>query len=283
VPNTDCLFHCGNVQHYCHKPPSEYFICKECGLIFQKELPSIEAMSEHAESEYSSGLYKEYVGAAALKYETFSRRIALIKQKANGGRLLDVGCSSGFFIEVALQNGFDAYGVELSSQAISFAKEGICKRITQGDVNLLRQTGSDSYDVIVAFDIIEHTRDPLLFLRNIKGLLKPGGCIVISTPDTGHFLRLIMGSRWPMLQPLQHIFLFSKKTISRALETTGYRNLQITNAYKVLSIEYLIGQIRHYNPLLFHAYRAARLLIPESLRRKPISINIGELLVLCNG
>jgi 2-polyprenyl-3-methyl-5-hydroxy-6-metoxy-1,4-benzoquinol methylase len=282
MPKTDCLFNCGNVQHYCDKPPSEYLICKKCGLIFQKEIPSIEAMSEHAESQYSSGLYKEYVGAASLKYETFKQRIALIKEKANGGRLLDVGCSSGFFIEVASQNGFDAYGVELSSKAISFANENIRERITQGDVNLLRQIGNNSFDVVVAFDIIEHTHDPLLFLRNIKDLLRPGGCLVLSTPDTEHYLRLIMGSRWPMLQPLQHTYLFSKKAIGRALEMTGYHDLRIANAYKVLSIEYLIGQIRHYNPLLFHSYRAARILIPEILRKKPFSLNIGEILVLCH-
>ena len=240
-------------------------------------------MSEHAENEYSSGLYKEYVGAAALKYETFRRRMALIRKKATGVRLLDVGCSSGYFIEVALENGFDAYGIELSSRAISLAKENIRKRITQGDVNILGQSGENPYDVIVAFDIIEHTQDPLLFLRSIKELLKPGGCIVLSTPDTGHFVRSVMGSRWPMLQPLQHTYLFSKRAISRALEMAAYHDLRISNAYKVLSIEYLVGQVRHYNPLLFHAYRAARIFMPEFLRQKPFSINIGEMLVLCNG
>jgi 2-polyprenyl-3-methyl-5-hydroxy-6-metoxy-1,4-benzoquinol methylase len=282
--NGNCLLGCGPARHYCHKESADYLVCTNCGLIFQKVLPSMRMMSEYAETQYDSGSYREYVGAAALKYETFRQRMALIKKRIQSGRLLDAGCSSGFFMEVALQNGFDAYGIEMSSNAISFAKDVVRGRITQGDVNMLGEGGdnSHSYDVVVAFDIIEHTHDPLIFLQNAKRLIRPGGCLVLSTPNTGHYLRFIMGSRWPMLQPMQHTYLFSKKAIGRALEITGYRDIQTVNAHKALSIEYLINQIRYYNPLLYHSYRAARVLLPVGLRNKPFSVNIGEILILCS-
>jgi 2-polyprenyl-3-methyl-5-hydroxy-6-metoxy-1,4-benzoquinol methylase len=278
-----CPLNCGDVRHYCRKPPADYFICQSSGMIFQDVLPSSRAMAEHAESEYRSGLYKEYVGAASLKYETFRKRIALLKSRGKeGSRLLDIGCSSGFFLEVALQNNFDAYGIELSSQAIALAKEPIRARITEGDANHLPHNENHSYDLVSAFDIIEHTREPLLFLEDIKSLLRPEGCLILSTPDTGHYLRYIMGSRWPMLQPLQHTYLFSKQAITRALTLTGFHHIQVEAAYKHLSIEYLMGQIRFYNPLLYRIYGGLEFLMPRSVRQRPFSVNIGEILAICN-
>ena len=53
--------------------------------------------------------------------------------------------------------------------------------------------------------------DPVSFLDDIGRVLAPGGLLVVSTPDTGHWLRPLMRSRWPMLQPDQHTFLFSRR------------------------------------------------------------------------
>ena len=277
----ECPLNCGIPQLYCHKPPADYYICREIGLIFQRMRPSTVEMAEHADAEYTSGLYRDYVAAAPLKYETFKRRVELIGQYANGGRLLDVGCSSGFFMEVALRHGFDAYGIEFSRQAVALAKEEIRGRITHGDVNSLRDRGEQRFDVIVGFDIIEHTQDPFRFLGEAREMLSPQGWLVLSTPDTGHFLRYAMGSRWPMLQPWQHTYLFSKKAMRKTLEMAGYENIQIQNAHKTLTLEYLMGQIRVYNPWLAKTYRAFSLLLPRAIRAKPFSVNIGEMLVFC--
>jgi len=212
-----CPLDCGTARFYCHLPPADYYIC-DMGVIFQERPPSSCEMAEYADAEYESGLYREYVGAAPLKYETFRRRMGLIAKYVTGGRLLDVGCSSGFFIEIALEHGFDAYGVEFSKQAIGMAKREIRERITHGDVNLVGERGGEKFDLIVAFDIIEHTQDPIKVLQDMRKILSPEGWLVLTTPNTDHFLRYLMGSRWPMLEPLQHTFLFSKRAMRRVLE-----------------------------------------------------------------
>lgn len=244
-------------------------------------MPSVHEMAVYVDSEYQSGLYKDYVEASALKYETFRRRIELIRKYVDGSRLLDVGCASGFFIEMALKYGFDAYGVELSKQAIALAKPEVGGRITNGDVNLLHVRNEQKFDVVVAFDIIEHTHDPIKFLQDIRDVLSPQGWLVLTTPDTGHFLRYLMGSHWPMLQPLQHTYLFSKKAMQKALETAGFNKIHIQNADKTLTLEYLMGQIRINNPLLTKMYRVLSHLLPMAIRKRPISVNIGEMLVFC--
>lgn len=280
MDNVKCPISGGPANFYCNKPPVDYYISKRNGLIFQREIPTPEEMVAYADNEYESGLYKNYVLAADLKYKTFEKRIELIKKYVSGGRLLDVGCSSGFFIETAIKHGFDAYGMEFSKQAIKQAKPEIQDRITNGDINLIRESGKGEFDIIVAFDVIEHTHDPVRFLIDLQEVLSPGGWLILSTPDTGHFLRYLMGSRWPMLQPLQHTFLFSKQAMQKALDLSGYNILQVQNSYKTLTLEYLAGQISLYNPLLTRFYKILSPFLPGFICNQPFSVNIGEMLVV---
>ena len=268
---------------YCRKDGATYYRSPDCGLIFQHPLPQVDDMINYAQEEYASGVYKEYVHARELKYETFRRRLPRIQaslldqSNKRNGRLLDVGCSCGYFLDVALGAGFDASGIEFSSEAISAASPDAKPRITQGDINTMSRDQTESFDVVTAFDIIEHTDAPLNFLQNLKSMLKPGGVIALTSPDTGHFLRPMMGSRWPMLQALQHTHLFSKNSLRRALDAAGFIDIAITRAHKVLTIDYLMGQVKIHNPMVYKFYHLILPLIPGTLHQKPISINIGEI------
>jgi SAM-dependent methyltransferase len=235
-------------------------------------------MMGYANQEYSEGLYKEHVQARDLKYASFHERIREIRNCAAGSRLLDLGCSCGYFLDVALQEGFDAYGVEFSVVAIAAASEQARRRISYGDVNQLDPVQRASYDVVTAFDIIEHTLDPIQFLVNIKNNLKSRGLLVISTPDTGHFLRFFMGRRWPMLQPFQHTFLFSRQSLRLALDKAGYTDIELMPARKVLTPDYLTQQIRISNPSIVHLYNLVAWVFPGWLRNMPMSVNIGEMM-----
>src|SRR5687767_1793937 len=208
---------------YCRKGPAQYYIEPASGTIFQAEMPSVGAMNEYADDEYSSGVYSEYAKSRDLKIATARPRLAAIKQRANGKRLLDVGCATGFFMEAATEEGFEVRGVEFSTVAISLARPDIRERIVRGDVNELLSREPQKFDVVTAFDIIEHVQNPAKFLQELREILKPGGVLAISSPDTGHFLRYLMGSKWPMLQPMQHTVLFSRRSIAALLERCGFQ------------------------------------------------------------
>ena len=190
-------------------------------------------MVEWADDEYASGAYRDYVDARPMKIRHFEDRLADVGARLRPGRLLDVGCSCGYFMEVAASRGFDVQGVEFSRGAIAAASPEIRPRIFEGTLESMPDNGL--FDVVSAFDLIEHVPDPRRFLRRCAGLLKPGGTLVISTPDTGHFLRFLMRSRWPMLQPMQHLFLFSRQALERALRAEGFEDINVDTAYKTLS------------------------------------------------
>jgi SAM-dependent methyltransferase len=233
-------------------------------------------MAAWADNEYTSGAYQDYVAAKAMKTRHFEDRLADLGDRIRPGRLLDVGCSCGYFLEVAAARGFDVQGVEFSRNAIAAASETIRPRIVRGALEDLPEVGS--FDVISAFDIIEHVQDPRGFLRRCARLLKRGGTLVLTTPDSGHVLRRLMGSRWPMLQPMQHLHLFSRRGLVEVIRSEQFEDVRAGTAYKTLSVEYLLDQIRTLNPFLSRMLGAATRVAPASVLRRYRRVNIGEIL-----
>jgi SAM-dependent methyltransferase len=244
-------------------------------------------MRAFADAEYQGGVYRAYVQARELKYATFRGRMAAIGRHAPTGsgtprRLLDVGCACGYLVDVALAHGYDAHGIEFAGAAIEQASPAARPRIVQGNVDRLTAADLGRFDVVTAFDIVEHSLDPRGFLAHLHTLLRPGGLLVLTTPDTRHALRYLMGARWPMLQPLQHTFLFDRRSMRLLLERTGFALEAAGRATKCLTLEYLAGQIESHNPRLHRLYRALSRLLPGPLRRRAVSVNIGEMLVLAS-
>src|ERR1041385_5302589 len=82
---------------YCRKDGAQYYLEPASGTIFQAELPSVGAMNRYVDDEYSSGAYQEYAKSRDLKIATARPRLAEIKRRTAGRRLLDVACATGFF------------------------------------------------------------------------------------------------------------------------------------------------------------------------------------------
>jgi 2-polyprenyl-3-methyl-5-hydroxy-6-metoxy-1,4-benzoquinol methylase len=265
------------VRPLCVKGPATYYLCRGCDTVFQYPLPSAEEMIRYADTQYREGVYQDYVRAREMKHQHFRARLGEFATRfPPPGRLLDLGCSCGYFLDVALERGYDAYGVEFSEEAIAAAQPATRQRIRRANVNDAGGDHPHEYDVVTAFDIVEHVEDPIAFLVEIAGMLVPGGGVVLSTPDTGHVLRYVMGARWPMLQPMQHTTLMSRLGLRMALERAGFQQVVVTTARKTLTLEYLVEQLRDHNPALHAAYAMTRRIVPGAVRTHALRINIGE-------
>ena len=255
-----------------------YYGCPVCETLFQHPMPTLDAVRAYLDAEYAGGVYNDYVGAAKLKALTFRRRIGTILERTGVGKLLDVGASCGFFVEEAVAAGYDAYGVELSAEAIGKAPPDVRARLMLGDVSTLDLSAKAPFDVVTAFDVIEHLFDPIAFLAGLRRVAKPGSWVVITTPDVGHVLRHVLRAKWPMFQPMQHTVLFSRRGLHLALSAAGFDVVSLGVAHKTLTADYLAGQVEMYLPKLVEAYKSAARVIPEKLRTQPIDLNIGELM-----
>ncbi len=116
---------------------------------------------------------------------THANVIRLIGQ---GRRVLELGPASGYMSEILRGRGCTVVGVELDAEMAAQA-ERFCERVIVGDLDALdldAELGEDRFDVIVAADVLEHLRDPLKLLRELRAFLNPGGFFVVSLPNIAH-------------------------------------------------------------------------------------------------
>jgi len=218
--------------------------CRSCGLVFVWPLPTAEAL----EAFYSAGGYHAEVDEAERR-RTFADRLARIEELApRRGRLLDVGCAAGLFLDVARAEGWDVAGVDLNRNSVDAARErGLDVR--RGDL-ADQEFPQGAFDAITLFDLIEHTGDPRTLLARCRALLRPGGLLVITTPDVGGLaprvtwalFGLTLGA-WDHPTPPGHLVQFSRATLSRLLGECGYEVAAFRSEH--IPISYSAGKLEN--------------------------------------
>lgn len=217
--------------------------CRGCGLVYVWPQPAREAL----EALYSSGEYHAEVDEAERR-RTFARRLREIETLAPArGRLLDIGCSKGYFLEAAQASGWQATGVEVNRHAIEAAQ---ARGLDVRHGGLAEQAFEAAcFDAIALFDVLEHADDPRALLAGCRRLLRPGGLLAVTTPDVGGLVprvtyglfALTLGA-WGHPTPPGHLVEFSRRTLRRALGETGFevvreRSEHIPMAYAVGKLE----------------------------------------------
>ncbi len=153
----------------------------------------------------------------------------LLDAVGTGNRVLDVGCSSGYLARPLAERGNTMVGIELDPEAARAAEE-FCERVLVGDVETMElPLEPGSFDVVLGGDVIEHLRDPGATLARLRPFLRPGGRIVLSTPNIANWaIRLsLLSGRWRYTErgilDRSHTHLFTRATLVETLERAGYR------------------------------------------------------------
>lgn len=264
---------------YCRKGSADYHINEQAGIIFLGKMPDVQEMESYANEQFTEGAYKDYLDAKQLKLLTANERLDKISAYSSGKKILDIGCAAGFFLEAAKARGFEVRGIEFASAAIAEASPEVRDKIIQGNIPEVLGRWKNEFDIITAFDIIEHMLDPVKFVSDVKKALRPGGLLVISTPDTGHYLRYLMRAHWPMLQPFQHTVLFSRDAMRAMLLAGGYQDVQVHATHKFLTPLYLAKQLRETNRMLAAVMTPLLAAVPRALTARSFRINIGEFII----
>jgi O-antigen biosynthesis protein len=145
------------------------------------------------------------------------------------GRVLDVGCSTGYLAERLQQRGSTVIGIEMDERAAEVARR-FCEAVYVGNIETMELPfDAESFDYVMCGDLIEHLRDPQAVLARLRPLLRPTGRLVLSTPNIANWamrLSLLFGrfryTEWGILDRT-HTHFFTRKTLRECLEAAGYR------------------------------------------------------------
>lgn len=231
--------------------------CPTCGIIYTNPMPSIETTYHDTQDE-------TYLRSKPQRVRTAEQVVMEILQFKKGGRLLDVGCSTGVLLDAAAKH-FSVEGIELSHWAHGEAS----KRHHVYNAPLSQLNLPESYDVVTLMGVIEHFEDPMRELKLINRVLKPGGLFVIYTGDVDGWLPRLLKKKWWWYQGM-HVFYFSKRTCEAMLEKCGFHVIKAglhTTYFQMFSLgtslkRYKIGMMM--NPL-FNLPVIKDLMIPLKL------------------
>ncbi len=196
----------------------------------------------------------EYLGEAECRAMNGLLSLKTIKRHVTRGRLLEVGCSTGFFLSSARLD-FDCAGIEPSAWAAQIARERLRLDVHAGPIETY-EAAPASFDVVVMIDVIEHLVSPRAAVERAAVLLRPGGLLYVVTPDIGSLSARLLRSYWWGLRPA-HLSYFSRATLVRMLGEAGFEVRQVGSYGRIFTYGYWLSRLASYPWLLRRAIGAA--------------------------
>lgn len=206
--------------------------CASCGLEwFDRDSYPAAHAAQYLDDASSRSRY--YEGGAAGDRRTFEARLRAIAAYGGRGRVLDVGCSVGTFLEAAAAAGWDGVGVEPNPAAAACARaRGLEVHVGFFDAAMAGRVGA--FDVVHLSDVIEHVFDPVGFLRLAASVAAPGGLVVATTPDFD-----TVSSRLLQRKPAEHVVHFRRRSLAEAATRAGLDIAAVTRVSRDRSVDAL--------------------------------------------
>jgi SAM-dependent methyltransferase len=201
--------------------------CRGCGLIQVLDEVNDEQLRDLYDQNYYEGaneyVYQNYLARREDKIQDFEWRLNAICRQNNitqPGTCLEIGCAFGLFLEVARRRGWKTQGIELSSHSAKYAREYLGLDVSS-EPSALQGIPAASQDLVLMWDVIEHLKEPMGVLHEIRRVLVPGGLLVLSTGDIGSLGAKLYGRKWHLLMPPYHLFYFDRRSVRKALVSSG--------------------------------------------------------------
>jgi len=207
--------------------------CAACGLGRTVLPPGVDPDSLYTEAYFTGGDpdgYADYAGSADDLRREFRRTLNVLPVRS--GRLVELGCAYGFFLDEASTR-FEVRGVEVSeiARAACRARGHVVARDLAGVADRA------PFDAAVMLDVLEHLERPDEVLAELAALLRPGASLLLTTGDFDSRFARVTGRHWRLMTPPLHIWFFSPSTLTALLTRHGFRVQSITHPWKWVPLE----------------------------------------------
>lgn len=204
--------------------------CEACGLWFTNPRPAESAMGRFYRDDYPPHQARHARPDKVRVPGWWARTSARLRRRcpdrrwlAPHGRmrLLDVGCGSGVFLERMHQQGWDVTGLDVSEKMVRRIREELGLRALAGTLPHA-ELAPEGYDVVTLWQTLEHVHRPLETLGQVRGLLVPGGRLIVSVPNAASAPAAWFGPAWNGLELPRHLVHFSPATLREMLGRAGF-------------------------------------------------------------
>lgn len=201
-----------------------YARCGGCGTLHLENVPS--DLAGFYPGEYFAFPTVEELRAQASGHERY--RMQIVARHITGGRLVEIGPGSGNFAIQALDAGFDVAAIEADPGACRHLRETLGIEVVQSTRPQDALATLRPADAIVAWHVIEHVGEPWALLQAAAANLRPGGVLVLATPNPRAFGLRLLGGRWPHVDAPRHLFLLAHGALIAHARTVGLEPVMLT-------------------------------------------------------
>lgn len=193
--------------------------CNSCEFIFSKKIPTEIELKDfydgYGRADYLSPITIKRYNELLDKFEKFRKT----------GKIIDVGCGIGYFLETAKSRGWQVYGTEYTDEAIQICKnKGI--KTNKGKLNSENYI-PESFDIITSFEVLEHINNPLEEIDNFSKILRSGGLVYLTTPNFNSFLRYKLKEKYDVITYPEHLSYYTHKTLNNLFKTANFNKLKL--------------------------------------------------------
>lgn len=214
-------------RYYTHRPPNSV---GQASLLarFSKSVKRGILAREYGYTSAAAGFLPPFIKALFYMIPHFRAAVdgsVRFLPAVERGRLLDIGCGSGEWLLVMRELGWEVNGVDLDERAVKLATaNGLSVSCGTLDEHVFPPR---TFDAVTLNHVIEHVPDPVATLRECARILKPGGKLVLFTPNGSSLGHRIFKDNWRGLEPPRHLHIFSIESIRKALHSAGFESFAV--------------------------------------------------------
>ena len=222
------------------KSGGTYVKCKSCTMVFTNPVFTEAALNEYY-TNLDTGQAQIVEEDSDFYREIYTLGLDSIFKFINKGAILDIGCSSGFFLDIAKEKGLSTLGIELG-----VAEAELCEK--RGHTVFTRPVEEvkfkEQIDVITLWDVFEHIPSPNKYLQSLSKILSDKGVIFMQIPSSGSLAAKIMRDKTKMFDGVEHVNLYNPSTIKKTVEVNGF---EIVSMKSVISERSVINNYLSFN------------------------------------